>query len=440
VVSLLSSNAVSFTNNSLIQGVQYWFRLQAFNDYGVSPYSNEDDAVPVNIVNLMADDFDPDLDTGVWAGITGAVATNGGQGFRGNKALYFAASGARHATTIPLEVSSGGTIDFFLRSGNEAVDGTALWNNSESGETVVLEYTRDNGTTWTTIQTLNTVYPSLTNWIRFSVAIPSGATGTTTQFRWRQLVNSGVAYDCWALDEVAIQGAAPLPPGAVPFTISSACSSSSIAVFWVGAARAASYVVERKTGLQPWMPIATLPVFVTYYMDFGLAPGTPYSYRIQAVNAGGGAAYSPIATSFTWSPMQQWISDNYGSPESLTIQDMTACGSDGCMPILRYAYNLTANEPLHLLGPGGNSGYPRIWLNPASKRLSVEFIRRSPVSNPGITYTVQFSGDVSNWSTGGTHVRTTPIDSTWERVIYEDPSAAGVLTSRFCRVTIGLLP
>jgi len=436
VVATLPSNTTSFTNIGLIEGVQYWFRAQAFNDFGDSPYSNIDDAAPINIVNLIADDFDPDINAGVWASISGGVVTNGIQGFRGGKALYFAASGTRSATTIPLDVSMGGDIEFFVRAGNEPVDGDELWNNSESGETVILEYTKDGGATWSSIQTLNTVYPSLSNWTSFSTTIPSGAFGTATQFRWRQTANSGITYDCWALDDLVIRGTAPLPPPPVPFVISSPSSSSSISVFWIGVNGASSYVVERKTGVLPWTPVVTVPVSVTYYTDFELMPGTPYSYRIQANNAGGPAAYSPLTTCFTWTQMQQWLADNYGSPEAMTLNDMTTVGPDGSLPLLRYAFNLTADEPMHTLLPGQDSGSPRIWLDSVRNRLCVEFVRRKAAMNPGIIYEVQFSEGLSNWTTNSTLISTTPLDSVWERVRYEDTVTTDEAMFRFSRVAV----
>ena len=436
VISTLASNTTSYADTNVIGGVEYWYRVQAFNANGSSPYSNQDDAVPLNIVNLIFDDFDPDREPGVWASISGAVATNGGQGFRGSKALYFAASGERSATTIPLDVSTGGSIEFRVRAGNQAIDGNLFWNNSEDGEQVAFEYSKDHGVTWSLIQTLNTVYPSLSGWTAFSLGVPGAAAGPNTQFRWRQSSNSGIAYDCWALDDVVIQGVAPAPPESVPFIISSAGSSTSMAVFWVGAERASSYRVERKVGVQPWAVVATLPVFVTYYTDVGLLPGTAYSYRIMAVNAGGAAPYSPLTTGFTWSQMQQWIADNYGSPEALSSVEMTTPGSDGCPPILRYAYGLNATETLRQLPPGQSSGYPRIWLDQSRNRLRIEFVRRKAALNPGIIYGVEFCGELSEWSAGGTPLSTTSIDSIWERVLYEDTVTTIGAKSRFCRVTV----
>jgi hypothetical protein len=436
VISTLPANTTAYTNTGLAQGIQYWFRVQAFNDYGNSPYSNQDDAVPANIVNLIADDFDPNQDPAFWAEIYGGIATNEGTGFRSNNALYFASSGTRSSTTIPLDVSLGGTINFHIRAGNEAADGNALWNNSESGETVVLEYLKDNGSIWTTIQTLNTVFPSLSNWTSFSVTIPTGAFGPTTQFRWRQLANSGITFDSWALDDVTIRGAAPLPPGPVPFTLASPLSDTSLAVFWMDAERAAYYIVERRTGPQPWSAVATLPGTMTYYTDFSLIPETPYSYRIKAVNAGGSCGYSPIAAAFTYTQAEQWLTENFGNPSAMDMNQMTVAGPDGSLPLLRYAYNLSADEPPHYLGVGQTSGYPSTWLDPNNDRLCVEFVRRKASMNPGITYQVQFCGDMSNWTTNSILINTLPIDSIWERVRYEDTISRGQAPARFSRVIV----
>jgi hypothetical protein len=163
VVIALPVNTTSFADTNLVEGTQYWYRAQSFNGNGNSAYSNEDDAVPGNIVNLIEDDFDPSLDSTVWSAVSGGIATNGGQGFRGSQALHFGTAGLRSATTIPLNITAGGTIGFFFRAGNEVAHGNAFWNNSESGESVVLEYSKDNGQTWALLQTLNTLYPANSN-------------------------------------------------------------------------------------------------------------------------------------------------------------------------------------------------------------------------------------------------------------------------------------
>jgi hypothetical protein len=435
VVATVPANTTSYLDTNLVQGTLYFYRVQAFNNYGPSPYSNEDDATPANIVNVIEDDFDPQLDTGVWHAISGGTATNGGQGFRGSRALYFSGSGVRSAITIPVEIAPGSTLEFFLRAGNEAVDG-ALWNNSESGDNVIVEYSKDQGAGWTLIQTINTAYPNASAWGAFNIAIPPGAVSASTQFRWRQANHSGPAFDCWALDDVGVRGIAPTPPEAPPFIISSPSSSTSIAVLWIGVPGATHYTLERRRGFEAWATLRTLPGTVTYYTDTAVAPSGAYSYRVNAVNAGGQSPYSPVTTSVTWTQMEQWSYDNYGNPDAM-IGMMTTPNPDGTLPLLRYAFNLNSDEPQRRLRPDETSGFPAIWLDVARNRLCIEFVRRKPSMNPGITYAVQFASDLSNWqSTSGILVETASIDSLWERVRYEDSVTAQPNSARFGRVVV----
>ncbi|HWH69793.1 MAG TPA: fibronectin type III domain-containing protein, partial [Candidatus Sulfotelmatobacter sp.] len=173
LIAVLPANTSSFTDTNLLEGRQYVYRLQAFNKAGTSPYSAEAAAVPVQVVNLIEDDFDPDWNPALWAEVSGGVATNGGPGFRASKALWFGASGLRRATTLPLAVPQAGTLQFLMRAGNETVDGNACWNNSESGESIQLEYSTDRGVSWVALRVLDTQYPSLTNWTAFSIDLPN---------------------------------------------------------------------------------------------------------------------------------------------------------------------------------------------------------------------------------------------------------------------------
>jgi hypothetical protein len=437
VISLLASNVTSYVDTNVIEGVQYWYRVQAFNGNGNSQYSNQDDVIPAHIVVLIADDFDPDIDPSVWANISGGVATNGGQGFRGSKALYFGGAASRSAATVPVDVSSGSVIEFRIRAGNEAVDGNAFWNNSEGGEGVVLEYSRD-GANWSPFNlNLNTVYPSASNWVSFSVPIPSIAFSPTTQFRWRQPMHSGPASDCWALEDVAIRGSAPLRPEAPPFVISSASSSTSIAILWIAVNRAANYVVERRLSSEAWSAIATVPGTVTYFTDTSVTPSSAYSYRVKAVNAAGDSPYSPVTTSFTWSQIQQWANDNFGNPDAMNGL-MTTPNDDGTLPLLRYAFNLNSDEPAKYVAPGQSSGFPAIWLDSTRNRLCIEFVRRKAAMNPGITYRAQFCHDLWSWQDAPAVLTTTPIDSIWERVRYEDAIQANQAPARFGRVIVSV--
>jgi len=77
------------------------------------------------------------------------------------------------------------------------------------GEGIVLEYSTNNGASWTLMGTYDT--STFYSWTQVTTNIPSGALSAATQFRWRQLSHSGTCCDHWALDDINID-AGPTPP------------------------------------------------------------------------------------------------------------------------------------------------------------------------------------------------------------------------------------
>lgn len=148
---------------------------------------------------VFFDDFDPGIDTPLWAAFGGTatadtVAQAAGPGSTGNS-LRFDGTGSRFALTQVLDTTAGGSVGFLVALANSS----SPWENADAGEDVVLEYTT-NGTAFTQIG------GPYTNraWQTIIVPIPLAAQTTTTQFRFRQLANSGASTDHWALDDVQI--------------------------------------------------------------------------------------------------------------------------------------------------------------------------------------------------------------------------------------------
>jgi hypothetical protein len=420
----------------LVEGTHYWFRVQAFNQSGSSQYSNEGSTAPANVSALLEDDFDAFYDPLVWASIDSGIATNGGSGFRGSQALHFSGSGLRSVVTIPVNVSFGGYLDFWFRAGNQAVDGNTFWNNCEAGESVVLAYSKDNGSNWINIVVIATLYPAASDWTRYLVPLPIGAYSASTMFRWRQLSHSGMAQDCWALEDFTLQARLPELPDGIPFIISNPSSSSSIGIYWASAPGAASFILERKLGVSPWVAIATNSLFQTYFTDTNLISATSYSYRARAVNATGAGPYSSSTSSYTWSQIQQWSYDNFQNPVEIDKTAMTVPGADGGLPLLRFAFNLNAIEPMRPLQSSTMAGYPSIRLDSTTQRLTIEFVRRKASMNPEVVYQVMFSSNLVNWTSIDDPVFSTSIDSIWERVRYEDATVGA--SHRFGRVGVSL--
>jgi hypothetical protein len=73
----------------------------------------------------------------------------------------------------------------------------------DPGEDIILEFSNNNGLTWTGIDTyapgaFDTFTPVV-------VSIPSAAQTVSTRFRWSQPTQSGAGFDNWAMDNVQIQ-------------------------------------------------------------------------------------------------------------------------------------------------------------------------------------------------------------------------------------------
>jgi hypothetical protein len=76
-----------------------------------------------------------------------------------------------------------------------------------------------------------------------------------------------------------------------------------IALTWTDVADETGYRVERSLdGTTGWVELATTGQDVTTYVNATLSPGTTYSYRIIATNAGGDSAPSNVASATTETP------------------------------------------------------------------------------------------------------------------------------------------
>jgi hypothetical protein len=142
----------------------------------------------------LVENFDPVVSS-QWTILNGTVNTTCGS-VSGN-ALYFDGDGERSATTVPLNVVAGGTIDFNLKISN----GLTPCEQVDAGEEVVLEYSIDNGVTWVNINTYNTGL-TYANFTLVSESIPAAAQTNATLFKWRQINHTGLGYDNWALDDI----------------------------------------------------------------------------------------------------------------------------------------------------------------------------------------------------------------------------------------------
>lgn len=170
------------------------------NDADENPFDVTLSGTGINQITTFSDDFDPGYDPALWAQFGGTVEANttgqaAGAGSTGNS-LWLGGSGSRFALTQPINTTGGGGVSFLLAL---ASGFSNTWETADPGEEVVVEYSND-GTTFVQI---GGPYNN-TTWQNIVVAIPAAAQTAATQFRFRQLSNSGSASDHWAIDDVQI--------------------------------------------------------------------------------------------------------------------------------------------------------------------------------------------------------------------------------------------
>ena len=153
-------------------------------------------SIPI-LLTKIEDDFDPDIDNSQWSNISNGNANTNFIGSDGNS-LWFNGGTSRFATTNLVNVANGGDITFDLIFGDSFNGG----ENADGGEDVVLEYSINNGSTWNQIGLYDT--EAFTTWTTITETIPTAAQTNNTNFRWRQIANSGNGFDNWALDNVDI--------------------------------------------------------------------------------------------------------------------------------------------------------------------------------------------------------------------------------------------
>ncbi|MDD3875957.1 MAG: PKD domain-containing protein [Bacteroidales bacterium] len=126
----------------------------------------------------------------------------------------------RILTTIPFDVSMGGTISFEMRYSVQSA-ASPCEGPDQYDEGISVQYSINNGTTWVTMVyfapngDILTSTPTATTpgasgqtpftvWNTFTYPIPVAAQTTATRFRWAQLSSTSEVYDHWGLDNVTI--------------------------------------------------------------------------------------------------------------------------------------------------------------------------------------------------------------------------------------------
>jgi hypothetical protein len=166
--------------------------------------------------------------------------------------------------------------------------------------------------------------PGQTTWVEVAVTVP-GATAYTdaglapdSEYGYR--VRSCNEAGCSTFTADAVAATPPLPPAPPDGLTAVAVGATRIDLAWHdGSENEDGFRLERRQGEQStWAEVGQVGTDVTSYVDHDLVPGTPYSYRLRACNAGGCSAYTDEAGAET---------DQVPPPAPAAL-DATATGQD----------------------------------------------------------------------------------------------------------------
>ncbi|MBT3274097.1 MAG: hypothetical protein HN368_13150 [Spirochaetales bacterium] len=314
--------AANFTHNSLTNSTVYWYRVEALNSYGASGFSSPisgttlagGGTVPFHPLNLIVDNatvnsldisWDPETNTtgynlersddggATWIvtgftgsttsytdfGLTGSTTylyqveaynTYGGSGFSPSIAGTTLAGGAAPLSPLNLAVGSPTTNSLVIS-----------WDPETDATGYNLERSDDAGATW----------------------FPTGFTGSATSYTDFGLTSSTTylyqveAYNAFGNSGFSLSAAgttAGTPPSAPTWITSSNITDQSIQLDWDAGFGATTYDVQRSQDQIFWDLPYQGPL--TTFVDSGLAPSTPYWYRVRGVNSNGASAYYTTPT------------------------------------------------------------------------------------------------------------------------------------------------
>lgn len=166
-------------------------------------------AIPVLSENFNSQSFGPG-----WSGTTQAMWNNpcSANGVDGTPHLWMGSSSPvpRIVTTASFDLSScasaGVNICFDMLMAAQG-GSTPCEGPDEPQEGIYLQYSTNNGTTWTTLHYFDPNGgndPQYVNWNNWCYAVPTAALTSNVRFRWFQDADSGAEYDHWGLDNIVI--------------------------------------------------------------------------------------------------------------------------------------------------------------------------------------------------------------------------------------------
>jgi gliding motility-associated-like protein len=128
-------------------------------------------------------------------------------------ALKQGAGGVRYVRTSAVDVAQGGSLRFYIRYGADDPP-NGCEDGDEPDEEVYLQYSINNGVTWTTFFDGWDTDPNKNKdwyqWFDQTILIPPAAQSTNTIFQWIQPKSTSSIFDNWGLEDIVVN-AIPAP-------------------------------------------------------------------------------------------------------------------------------------------------------------------------------------------------------------------------------------
>jgi len=302
------------------------------------------------------------------------------------------------------------------------VSGTELdlsWTNNATNATEIDVWCSINSGAWQRIAQLPATAVSYPN---------VGLTQGTTYTYYVSAVNIAGSEESNIVSTVT-----PTPPATPTGVTVTYLSSTEVDLQWVDhATNESGYNVLRQANNGDFNLAASLPPNSTTFKDTTVQPGTSYDYHIQAYNLAGYSDFAGIA--LTTPTLYQSYFASYGLTAPNVIAPTADPANDGITNLLKYAFVLNPT-----VADVNGAGLPTTSLQ--NGYMTISFVERVP--SPDLTYTVQVSGDLVNWSSGPsatTQVSVTSLTATTELVTVRDNTAVSNGATRFIRLSVGLNP
>jgi fibronectin type 3 domain-containing protein len=153
------------------------------------------------------------------------------------------------------------------------------------------------------------------------------ALGTANKFETLTIADGQVyAVNTNSLVAYGLVAVATSPPTAPTNLVTSVVSNDAINLSWTDTATNAYgyYVDEEPAGSSTWTQIASLGSTAVSYQAVGLAPGSTYSFKVQAWNSDGNSAFSNVASGTTTNTT---VAPNFNSGFGSYVGELTLNGA-----------------------------------------------------------------------------------------------------------------